>query len=126
MANAERRVSYPDDGENMIQTTDEDDGMNNLRGLRVRPSIGTPKHHTKCPDCFRSGGPTGFCSHFINRQQVTETEYRTQEAARRVRWGSRDVSQITARRHTIIFKTTQLTGNIGKAIARKGLRSVRR
>ena len=34
--------------------------------------------------------------------------------------------RITARRHTIIFKTTQLTGNIGKAIARKGLRSVRR
>ena len=34
--------------------------------------------------------------------------------------------RITARRHTIIFKTTQLTGNIGEAIARKGLRSVRR
>ena len=92
MANAERRVSYPDDGEEYDSDDyDEDDWEEQIcEACGFDLPFGTPKHHTKCPDCFRSGGPTGFCSHFINRQQVTETEYRTQEAARRVRWGSHD------------------------------------
>ena len=92
MANAERRVSYPDDGEEYDSDDyDEDDWEEQIcKACGFDLPFGTPKHHTKCPDCFRSGGPTGFCSHFINRQQVTETEYRTQEAARRVRWGSHD------------------------------------
>ena len=67
-------------------------GRANLRGLRFRPSIWHSKAiHTKCPDCFRRGGPPpGLCSFFINGRQVTEAEYRTREAARKVRWGTHD------------------------------------
>ena len=92
MANAERRVSYPDDGEEYDSDDyDEDDWEEQFcEACGFDLPFGTPKHHTKCPDCFRSGGPPGFCSYSINGQQVTETQYRTQEAARRVSWGSHD------------------------------------
>ena len=115
MANAERRVSFYDDGEGYDSDDyDDDDWEEQIceacgfdlpfgtpkhhtkcpdcfrRGGFDLP-FGTPKHHTKCPDCFRRGGPPpGFCSYFINGRQVTEAEYRTQEAARKARWTSHD------------------------------------
>ena len=83
MANAERRVSYPDDGEEYDSDDyDEDDWEEQFcEACCFDLPFGTPKHHTKCPDCYRSGGPPGFCSYSINGQQVTETEYRAREAA---------------------------------------------
>lgn len=72
MANAERRVSYPDDSEEYDSDEYEEDDWEEqiCEACGFDLPFGTPKHHTKCLDCFRSGGPPGFCSYFINGQQV--------------------------------------------------------
>ena len=95
---------------NMIQTTTTRTiGRNNCEAC-VRPSTAHQSITPNAQIAF-AYGPTGFCSHFINRQQVTETEYRTQEAARR-QMGSRRCPHDTAR-GTQSFSRHTATGNIG-------------
>jgi len=93
MASAERRVSFYDDGGGYDSDDYDDDDWEEqiCEDCGFDLPFGTPKHHTKCPDCFRRGGPPpGLCSFFVNGRQVTEAEYRTLQASRKAGWTSHE------------------------------------
>ena len=98
MASAERRVSsyngdpmWVDDYDDYLDYDEDDWDEQICEYCSIDLPFGTPKNHTKCLNCFQRGGPPpGYCNYFINGQQVTEAEYRPQQAARKAKWASHD------------------------------------